>query len=372
MQHLVFLRCLRDRYDFHVVICQNHPMEHEYRLLAASISTLPSIPFVPRSTNPLRLLRFLRESFHAASFFQAQAKKHQVQLIHSFAESIPSVPLAAKLCGLPSVVQVLGMTIFEPWWVGRIYCTLLNLLTDRFVCCQELTIELLERNGVPRQKCQVVYNGVNTEKLRRFAAELGPPEILPAGRKKVGMVATMDPRKGHLYFIEAAEAVIRTRDDVDFYLIGSTHSREPLYLERLREAIRKTGHENRIHLVGSVEHVAPWIAAMDVYCNSSISEAFSVALVEAMALGRPIVATRVGGNPIAVADGATGLLSKPDDALDMATKILQLLNDDRLRDHYGKVARERADLTFHIEPTSARLSEAFETVLQKRPAALNP
>ncbi len=271
--------------------------------------------------------------------------------------------MAAPRLNVPSVIQVVGMTIFRPWYVAWGYSKVLNHLADRLIGCQEVTTGKLARLGVPPRKLRVVYNGIDVDAIRREAADSPSPD-LPTGALKVGMVAGMDPRKGHILLIKAAGHVCRRMPEAHFYLIGSVEP-EKAYYRIIREAIDATGFADRIHLVGRVPHraIAPWIAAMDVYCNSSLTEALSVASIEAMALGRPVVATNVDGNPVAVVDGETGLLCRPEDPLDLADKLVAVLQDPDLRASFGDAGRRRAETLFTIERNAAALGDVFAELL---------
>lgn len=269
--------------------------------------------------------------------------------------------MAARRLNVPSVIQVVGMTIFRPWYVAWGYCRVLDHLADRVIGCQEVTTRKLAQLGVSAHKLRVVYNGIDVDEIRREAADNPSPD-LPTGALKVGMVAGMDPRKGHILFIKAAGHVCRRIPEAHFYLIGSVEP-EKVYYRIIREAIDATGFADRIHLIGRVPHIAPWIAAMDVYCNSSLTEALSVASIEAMALGRPVVATNVDGNPVAVVDGETGLLCRPEDPLDLADKLVAVLQDpDRLAS-FSDAGRRRAETLFTIVRNAAALGDVFAELL---------
>ncbi|MCC6526557.1 MAG: glycosyltransferase [Polyangiaceae bacterium] len=175
---------------------------------------------------------------------------------------------------------------------------------------------------------------------------------------RVGMVAGLDPRKGHLDFVAAAAQVCAQRRDVEFCIVGSTAG-APDYLNAIERSIAQSGLADRFRLVGAVAQVEPWVRSFDVYCVPSLSEALSVAGLEAMALERPIVATRVGGNPEQVDDGITGLLCSPGAPHDLAEKILVLLGDPKRRADMGVRAAARAGALFSIEKNVALLDVAL-------------
>ncbi|HXG41159.1 MAG TPA: glycosyltransferase [Dehalococcoidia bacterium] len=184
--------------------------------------------------------------------------------------------------------------------------------------------------GVPAHKVRVVYNGVSAERVtcsdeereavrREVGAEDGTP--------LVGMVASLQPAKDYPTFLRAAALVAREVPTARFLVVGDG----PLqpYLEAMAWGL---GLGSRVVFAGRQLRVAPYIAAMDVAVLSSCDhEGCSNFLLEAMALGRPIVATDVGGNPELFRDGQPGLLVPARSPQVLAGAVLSLLRDEDLR-----------------------------------------
>ncbi len=204
----------------------------------------------------------------------------------------------------------------------------------------------------------MIYNCIDPSAVRERAQTDRPRKLSDDGLK-VGMVAEMDRRKGHLNFVTAAAHVTRQLPGVTFYCMGDISGND-LYLSEIRAKIAEHNLSDRVHLVGRVDNMGAWIRAMDVYCIPSLSEALSVAGLEAMALERPLVATRVGGNPEAVIDGQNGLICAPADPEDLADKLLTVLQNEPLRTQFGLNGRKRADELFSVESNAQKLQSVFE------------
>ena len=364
IQHITFIRALEasGRFACHAVIPLDHEMRSEYVEAATSVHELPAMRTLPRVRTARGVARIGQHTAQEALGILRRARTVRAELIHTFNEAYPPGPLAATLLRIPSVVHVEGMTFLTPPSVARVYVPVLDSLTDRWLCCQTTIRDELIRHRVRSEKLAVVYNSVDVPAIRSALGAERPPQLDPQ-RKHVGLVAGMDPRKGHLVFIRAAAHVCAKREDVDFHLIGSTRGNDE-YHGRLLDEIEKLHLADRVRLEGAPDDIGPWLAHLDVYCNTSHTEALSIAMIEAMTLGRPVVATRVGGTPEAVADGETGLLARPDDPADVGEKILRVLEKPAFAQSLGREGARRAESRFSDVQNSATIRNVFEDLLK--------
>ena len=359
IQHINFLKAVDpSRFAMHVLVVQSHEMREQYDQVAASVITMPHMPTIPRSKSPLSIARYFAQTRTMARQIAQVAKDVDARIIHSFSEAFPAPLLAAQQLNLPSMVHILGMSIFQPRWVGKIWTRYFLNRATRIVGCQQLIADEVRRTGVAPEKILVIYNCIDPGTVRE-QAQTDRPHDLSGDGLKVGMVAEMDRRKGHLNFVTAAAHVTQQLPDVTFYCMGNTSGND-LYLSEIKAKIAEHDLSDRVHLVGRVDNMGAWIQAMDVYCIPSLSEALSVAGLEAMALERPLVATRVGGNPEAVIDGQNGLICAAADPKDLADKLLTLLHNEPLRTQFGRNGRNRADELFSVESNAQKLQSVFE------------
>jgi glycosyltransferase involved in cell wall biosynthesis len=160
-------------------------------------------------------------------------------------------------------------------------------------------------------------------------------------RLAVGLVGQITRLKRQDLFIEAAARLIRDRhwSDAEFLIVGEAAPEDESYLNHLRETADRLRVADHLRFTGYVENLPALLAAFDVIAAPSDNEAFSLALVEAMASGCAVVATRVGGMAEIVQDGVTGLLFERDNAHSLTVALSRLLGDKRLREKIGGVAR---------------------------------
>jgi glycosyltransferase involved in cell wall biosynthesis len=186
-----------------------------------------------------------------------------------------------------------------------------------------------------------------------FRRELGIDEGTPV----VGTVASFKWQKGHQYLLRAAALVRRRFPDVRFVLVGTG----PLEQEIRREA-DELGLNGTLILAGSRDDVPRVMSAFDTFALSSVEEGFGIVLLEAMAAGTPVVATRVGGIPEVVTDGRDGLLVPARDPAALAEAIGAVLGDASLSGSLRDGGRERAR-QFDIRSAARRIEKVYAQLL---------
>ena len=212
--------------------------------------------------------------------------------------------------------------------------------------------------GYPPDKITVVYNGVDpslydTTDDRSVLPDLGVPTDAPT----VGIVAALRPEKDHACFLRAARRVVDVRPDARFLVIGDGPCREDL--EAIVDA---AGLRANVVFTGARGDIRRILRALDLVALSSYSiECFPMALLEAMASGRPAVCTAVGGVPEMLVDGVTGRLVPARDESALADGMLELLDDPELARKMGRAARERVESEF----TLLRSVEGAQTALMQ-------
>jgi glycosyltransferase involved in cell wall biosynthesis len=186
---------------------------------------------------------------------------------------------------------------------------------------------------------------------------------IPSDAFVIGTVANLLPIKGYETMIRAM-ASIRIKIPTAHYLIvgGGT---EP-YVGHLKDLCAEQGVADRVHLVGFQNQTRPYLAAMDVYVQPSRDEAFGIAAVEAMAMGKTVVATRVGGLPEVVEEGRTGFLVPPEDTSAISATITTLFHDQALNEEMGRRGKVRAREHFDLERTLAGVEQLYQEVLTRR------
>jgi glycosyltransferase involved in cell wall biosynthesis len=187
---------------------------------------------------------------------------------------------------------------------------------------------------------------------------------LPHGAPVVGNVAALVPHKGQRHLIEAAHLVVQAVPDARFIILGEGELRE--HLEHL---VREHHLEKHVLMPGFRTDVLGCIKGFDVFVLSSVTEGLGTSLLDAMACGKPIVATRAGGIPEVVEDGVNGLLVEPRDHHALAEAIVRLLGDGGQREAMGRAGLARVRERFTLERTIAGTLAVYARVAGRPHAA---
>jgi glycosyltransferase involved in cell wall biosynthesis len=206
-------------------------------------------------------------------------------------------------------------------------------------------------------QARVVYNGVDVVRLEREAAAPLAGAPVTDGRPRLGMVGNLDARKNPACLVEALTRVRAAVPDVEALLVGAF--RDPAYERLVRGRIATLGLENAVTVTGFLPNPFPVVRALDVLVHPARRDPFPLALLEAMALARPIVASAVGGIPEMIEHDVSGRLVPADDPEALAAAVIPLLRDPALRARLGAGARERLTTRFSLEGFAAAMFAAF-------------
>jgi glycosyltransferase involved in cell wall biosynthesis len=212
-----------------------------------------------------------------------------------------------------------------------------------------------ERGGLA--PVALIYNGVD---LQRYSNQepcctLREEYGLPAEAQLVGVVARLEPEKGHPTLLAAWPEVVARCPQAHLLVVGEGSQREAL------EAMaRELGIGHRVVFTGRRDDVPAVTAALDVAVLPSYREAQGLSILEAMALGRPVVASNVGGIPEVIQDGVTGLLVPPHDPAALAAAIVRLLTDHPLADTLARAGRELVYERFCVERMVRAIEEIYD------------
>lgn len=291
------------------------------------------------------------------------ARSEGCDLIHSHLTR--ATYLGYMAAGLAHVPLVSTMHVLTKDWAYRH----LPRRSHWFVAVSDSLRQTLVGRGVPENHVTTVYNGteicaddlITDGSDLSVRAELG----VPAEAELVGEFARIDAFKGQHLLVDATPAIVAARPRAYVVLVGKA---EPSVQQCLWERASRLGVADRIRFTGVRDDVPRLLEAMDVVTLPSISEACSMAIIEAMAMGKPVVATRAGGNPELVEEGLTGrLVPREADAVGQA--IISILDDAGIRHRMGETAKSRARERFSAAAMAENMVRVYEQILASRSAA---
>jgi len=300
-------------------------------------------------------------------------RKNLIEIVHTynFYSNVFAVP-AARLAGASVIVASIRDAGFPlspvQKRVHRIACS----MADCIVTNADAIRRRLVQEGYPARKIVVIPNGVEAPK--QVAAGSGTPlrrELgIPATAPLVAVLARLEKVKGIEYFLEAVALLAGQFAEARFLVVGDAcrvrnRSGAPGtdYRKELEAVASRLAIRDRVIFTGLRDDVPRMLSEIAVSVLPSLSEGLSNTLLESMAAGVPVVATRVGGNPEAVEDGATGLLVPSRDPAALARAIALLLQDRTLASRLGRCGQQRVAECFSNERMVRRTEELYRQLL---------
>jgi glycosyltransferase involved in cell wall biosynthesis len=302
------------------------------RLVDAGIQ-VTELPLNASSPNPTavhRLREIAPDIFHSFSY-----KQHAGDVLAAREADVPLIVTSrvnARNWDAHDRVQ--------DWELTRNVCTDWITAVSAAAAAPCVNIE-----GFPSERITVIRNGVRGPEQHGGVTALRRELGLSDSVALVGYLANYRREKGHALLLEAFRHVLDVRPDTHLVCCGADGDGGKA---SLRAMLATSALEGHVSLLDSRTDVDAVYRALNLYVNTSVSEGLSNAILEAMAYGLPVVATRVGGTPEAVLDGATGLLAPPD-ARALATAMVRLLNDPQRRRTMGQAGYDRFRRDFTID-----------------------
>jgi sugar transferase (PEP-CTERM/EpsH1 system associated) len=254
-----------------------------------------------------------------------------------------------------------GWDVFDPDGASpkyRFMRRILHRFVHRFVTVSEdLKRWLVGVVGIPEAKVQHICNGVDTERFRPGKAT----DRSTSGVVNIGSVTRFSAIKDPLNLVEAFINIRQSDDKSQLVMIGDGELYEPA-LQRLREA----GLEEAAWLPGSRDDIPELLRSMDVFVLGSLREGISNTVLEAMASGLPVIASKTGGNPELVEEGVSGILVPPGDRNALASAICTYLQEPEIRESHGRESRHRAVALFSINTMVDNYRRLYERALGLR------
>jgi len=271
--------------------------------------------------------------------------------------------LAARAAGVTPIVSTKHG--FNPWRSRRLYATLDRTaarLQSRIITISDAIGRwLVATEGLPAAKMQTIHYGLDGSELQRgLAAVPMRGEGRGLGTPVVGTVTRLLEQKGVHVLIAAFAACVRRHPTASLVIAGDGPARADL--ERLAG---ECGVGDRVHFLGYVGHpqVLRWIESFDIFAFPSFGEGFGLAILEAMLLGKPVVASDVMAIPEIAGDDTTGVLVPPGDVRALAGAIDALLSDPARRRDLGSAGRRRAELRFTVERMVHQTVEVYDAAV---------
>jgi glycosyltransferase involved in cell wall biosynthesis len=345
-----------DRRRFHVEVATLHGQGHywdSFRRLAAPLHTLSPHKYIPLYLP--RLLHLL------------QTGKFDLIHCHLTASNLIAKPLAAIL-GVPLIFNYDQNDMSRTQQKTLLLLDrLANLLTDHIIAVSASTRDfLIQQEGVPADKITIIYNGVDLERFQAapdastratWRHTWGLPENTPV----VAGVGRLRQQKNFPLFLRVAREVLRAIPQAGFVIAGEGPDRKDLEI-----LARDLGIASQVHFLGYVSDMTELYAGVDVLLMTSHSEGTPLTVLEAMAMGVPVVASRVDGMAEVLEDALDAYLVSPGDLSAFAHRTCRLLQDQALARGFSQAGREKVRRRYSAVSMTQQLENIYLKFLQDR------
>lgn len=314
---------------------------------------VPLIKISRATLKPTGLLSLPKAIYASMQAMKNILNDKHIHLVHSNTIAILSGALWAKFNKIPHVWHVHEM-ILHPKPVKHLFPYLLNMLADVVVCNSQATMNLLvETKPVLASKCRVIWNGMTREepvddnKTASVREKLG----ITVNERLVLLMGRINRWKGQDLLVKAAE-ILRAQGikDVRYLLVGSPPPNQHFFLDNLQNQINQSTIKDSFSILQFQDEIWPiWDACDIAVIPSTEPEPFGMVALEAMAASKPVIAAGHGGLTDIVIHGETGLLFCPNSAEELATSLLQLLNNEASRVTMGQAGERRYKDVFNLE-----------------------
>ena len=357
----------------HVIFAQDGSMRLDYEARGCTTEILPHGQWLAGGPKHRRLRRWIRD-WQAARQIAQRLRRLRPALVYVNTLTGLSGALAAKWCRVPCIWHIrelfddVGGEMHDPWPGGRKavrWC--LESLADRVVVISRAVWEnvlgpscagktVLIPNAVEDRFFELT---LTREEARR---QLG----LPIERPIVGVPGTLRPVKGHEFFLQALPGVVASVPSV---LAAITGDGDPAYRQRLLDLVAANNLNEHVVFLGTVPDMAVFYRACDVVCIPSRAEPFGRTAIEAMAIGTPVVATRVGGLGEIINAGKTGLLVEYPDTRNLGRSLVQVVQNTQLYRRLASCANASAQHDYCIPRFRRRLLSVITELQYTQPGS---
>ena len=313
-----------------------------------------------------RLVPFVLNIPLAAWRLRALIRRHRIDLVHTNVGTILSSGLGARLARVPHVWHI------RDWYgefgaIWKYYRRYILACSDAVLCVSHAIAGqfpamfkvMVVHDGFPMEEFEIDYAKLRIEFRQKYQIDQESFVVGCVGRIKF-------VRKGQEFLVRAAAILRQQNIDIKVLLVGSPSPGSEDHLPRLRSLVEQVGMSDHVVFTGEIPDARPAYAALDVFVlPSAQAEPFGGVVMEAMGMGKPVIASAVGGSLDQVVEGETGFLVPPANAEAIATKIRTLLEDPKLRIQMGQAGKSRIETRFSLQQMTERIEQIYSDLQTK-------
>ena len=295
-------------------------------------------------------------------------KKYGFDIVHTHS-SKPGIlgRWAAKLAGVPGIVHTVQGFAFHEFstWQSIFFYKLIEritgLVTSKLIIVNNTDYKFALKNKLVKNSNIIkVYNGISCDEFNiKIDVKAKKRSLnIPNSYKVVGSVGRLWKQKAPQNFIKAIPIVLEKCPKTMFVLVGNG----PLK-DELKELTKKLKIQQSVMFMGWRKDINEILVVFDVFVQTSLWEGLSLSIMEAMACRRPVVASNIKGNNELIEHGKNGFLVNPNDSVELANGIINLLKDDSMANKFGVVGKHKVEKQYNIETNVEKIENIYKKTL---------
>ena len=339
------------------------PVIQEYNCSGIPVCFIPHIrPSI--SNTPVEYLKVFTEAPSVLHRMIKLIKENHIDIVHTNTIGDLQAMVAARIIGIPLVVTV--REIFtKPRWATNMLSRLVYLLANKVTCVSNSVRDTMFPFATTQDKITVIQNGINTEIYdpTNIYSSLRDEYNIKSHTKIIGTVGLLDPWKGQHVVLESIPQVLKKHPDVIFLFVGgeSKKANSAGYRHRLFQRAQELGIAKQVIFTGFRGDIQNVLACLNIFVHASTSpDPFPTTVLEAMSMGKPVIASKSGGVLEQIEDGKDGILVTPNNSEELAHELDILISNPVRAENLGKEGRLSVMKKFNWERSINMLAEIYE------------
>jgi glycosyltransferase involved in cell wall biosynthesis len=289
----------------------------------------------------------------------ALLRQKEIDLLHAHEFTMNTYgSIVSRLTGIPIITTVHGKAYYGEKWRRRTAYRFAARQSKMVAVSEDIKNFLIDRVGIKSRDLITIRNGID---INAYSSAHSGDGKNGAYRSKcgsvIGTVGNLYPVKGQTYLLKAVAIAAQSFPEITCLIAGRGE-----LLDTLQAEAARLGLGDRVDFLGFRQDIPQLLREMDIFVLPSLSEGLPLSALEAMAAGKPVVATDVGGTREAVLDGQTGFLVPPKDPQALSNKIMHLLRHRELARCFGQAGRKRVTQFFSLQTMTKRYEALYDEV----------
>ncbi|MCH6199820.1 glycosyltransferase family 4 protein [Aquiflexum sp. LQ15W] len=342
-----------------VVLSEDGPLVEELKKLNAEVHIHKLGILRRKYFNPSGLLNRFKTILRAKAFLEKLMSEERITHIYSNTSAVLVGAFLARKKGVKHIWH-LHEILLSPGWFVWMMGKIINMNSDKVVLVS-LAVWDNWKGKVEESKLVLVHNGIDYKPY--VECKTGIKTEIPGSGEKVliGMIGRINHWKGQGYFLDIAQSLVQIHENVHFVIVGDAYPGTEHLITEMEEKIKNSGLQTHVSYLGFRRDIPEILQALDIFVLPSIlPDPFPTVILEAMASGKPVVATAHGGAKEMILEGETGFLISWDNAGSAATSISALVKNEVLRKGMGEKGRSRVLEKFSPEAFQRNFIRLFE------------